>query len=260
MLKKKNYLEQEWNRLKKQELKFLKERENKKDSFLNQKLSTIIPPKLQNTLDAAFSKAFGVIFDKGTEWIEKTYKKEELQKDFKINEFANEIKQTRKTLKAFAKKAEGSGKLNLLVSGTAGVGMGLLGIGIPDIPLFTAMVLKSIYEIALNYGYDYESKEERRFILLVIQGAVSYGPELKHVNHELDSYIVTKEVPSDYDETIQITNTAAGLSKELLYMKFIQGIPLVGAVGGFYDAIYMKRITQYANLKYKKRFLKQKKH
>ena len=53
--------------------------------------------------------------------------------------------------------------------------------------------------------------------------------------------------------------TAAGLSKELLYMKFLQGIPIVGAVGGFYDAFYMKSITKYANIKYRKRFLLSKK-
>lgn len=41
-------------------------------------------------------------------------------------------------------------------------------------------------------------------------------------------------------------------------MKFLQGIPVVGAVGGIYDAVYMKRITEYANLKYKKRFLMKK--
>ena len=42
-------------------------------------------------------------------------------------------------------------------------------------------------------------------------------------------------------------------------MKFLQGIPVVGAVGGLYDAVYMKRINEYANLKYKKRFLLKKK-
>ena len=42
-------------------------------------------------------------------------------------------------------------------------------------------------------------------------------------------------------------------------MKFLQGIPVVGAVGGLYDAVYMKRINDYANLKYKKRFLLKKK-
>ena len=42
-------------------------------------------------------------------------------------------------------------------------------------------------------------------------------------------------------------------------MKFLQGIPLLGAVGGAYDVVYLKRITEYANLKYKKRFLLKKK-
>ena len=45
------------------------------------------------------------------------------------------------------------------------------------------------------------------------------------------------------------------MSKELLYMKFLQGIPIVGAVGGAYDAIYMKQIVKYSELKYRRRFL-----
>ena len=56
-----------------------------------------------------------------------------------------------------------------------------------------------------------------------------------------------------------IQKTAALLSKELLYMKFLQGFPVVGAVGGAYDVIYMKQITEYSNLKYKHRFYEMKK-
>ena len=125
--------------------------------------------------------------------------------------------------------------------------------------MFTGMILKSIYEIALNYGYEYDTEGERRFILLLIQGAVSYGQEMLAVNELVDLYIQTAEIPDCYDEKEQIEKTAAGLSKELLYMKFLQGIPLLGAVGGAYDVVYLKRITEYANLKYKKRFLLKKK-
>lgn len=258
MFQKKSPFEQEWEKLNKKEQKFLQAREQKKDSVLNQKLAEKVPAKLQGTLDMAFAKAFGMIFEKGTGVIEKTYKKEELQKEFKINEYANEVRQNKKSLRVFGKKAEGSGRVNLVVSGVAGVGMGLLGVGIPDIPVFTAMVLRSLYEIALNYGYEYESEGERRFILMLIQGAVSYGPEMLEVNAQIDAYLSTSEIPQDYEEKQQIEKTAAGLSKELLYMKFIQGIPIVGAVGGIYDAVYMRRITEYANLKYKKRFLMKK--
>jgi len=41
-------------------------------------------------------------------------------------------------------------------------------------------------------------------------------------------------------------------------MKFLQGIPLVGAVGGVYDVVYMKQITEYAKIKYQRRFLRTK--
>lgn len=259
MFQKKSAFEVEWEKLKKKEHKFLKEREEKKESFLNQKLSEKVPPKLQGTLDKAFAKAFGMIFERGTDVIEKTYKKEELQKTFKINEYTDEIRQNRKSLKAFGKKAESSGRINMLVSGVTGIGMGIAGVGIPDIPVFTGMVLKSIYEIALNYGYEYETEGERRFILLIIQGAVSYGKEMVDVDGVIDDYIQNAEIPEDYSEKQQIEQTAAGLSKELLYMKFLQGIPVVGAVGGAYDVVYLKRITEYANLKYKKRFLSKKK-
>ena len=214
---------------------------------------------MQETLDKAFAKAFQLIFEKGTGIIEKTFRPEEMKKDYKIKEFTNEVRQNKKSLKAFGKKAEATGNVNLAVSGLAGIGMGILGVGIPDIPVFTGFVMKSIYEIALSYGFSYEELEERRFILLLIEGAVSCGEEMLEVNRLVDEFIESKQLPEGYNEAVQIERAAAGLSKELLYMKFLQGIPVVGAVGGAYDVIYLKRITEYANLKYKKRFLLKKK-
>ena len=146
MFQRKSAFQIEWEKLNKKEQKLLKDREAKKESFLNQKLAEKVPEKMQSTLDKAFAKAFGMIFEKGTGMIEKTYKKEEMQKTFQINEYINEVRHSKKSLKAFGRKAEGSGVVNLLVSGAAGIGMGLAGVGLPDIPVFTAMVLRSIYE------------------------------------------------------------------------------------------------------------------
>ena len=117
------------------------------------------------------------------------------------------------------------------------------------------MLFKSIYEIALNYGYSYDNDRERNFILLIIQGAVSYGKNLTQINNEIDNFIKTGRFAEDVDLQKQIRKTSALLSKELLYMKFLQGTPIVGAIGGVYDVIYMKNITDYANIKYKRRFL-----
>ena len=152
MFHRKDPLTAEWEKLIKQESKLIKEREEKKDSLLNQQLASKVPPKLQDTLNKAFAKAFGMVFEKGTDVIEKTYKKEDIEKTYKINQYTHEIRQNKKSLKAFSKNASKSGRTNMLVSGVAGIGMGIVGVGIPDIPVFTAMILKSIYEIALNYG------------------------------------------------------------------------------------------------------------
>lgn len=247
-------LQKEWAKLEKQETAYLAKRMEKTDSKMNQFLEKKVPPNLQSTLDGAFSKAFYVVFEKGTGVIEKTYKKEELQKSYQINEYAAKVRGNRKSLKAFSRKASGAGNMNLLISGVSGIGLGVLGIGLPDIVLFTGLMLKSIYEIALNYGFDYEDENEKRFILLVIRGALSHGTDLEEINSEVNSYIEHGSYYNEMNMDNCIKETAGCLSKELLYMKFLQGIPIVGAAGGAYDAIYMQQVVRYAELKYRRRF------
>lgn len=269
MAKKLTPLEKEWEKLEKQETTYLQKRMEKTDSKSNQLLAEKVPAKLQETLDAAFYKAFRLVFEKGTAVIEKTYKKETMQQDFQINEYASQVRGNRKSLKTFSKKASGAGNVNLLLSGVSGVGLGVLGIGIPDIVLFTGLMLKSIYEIALHFGFDYQEEAEKRFILLLIRGALAHGEELEDLEREVNAYIaehirgqrsVDTGVNSNQlsirtaDLDTCIREASSCLSKELLYMKFLQGIPIVGAVGGAYDAIYMKQIVKYAELKYRRMF------
>lgn len=252
-------LEKEWIKVEKQEQTYIQKRMKKKDSRLNQLLEKKVPQNLQNTLDTAFSKAFYLIFEKGTGIIEKTYSRDELEKTYQINEFTSQVRNNTKSLKSFSKKASGAGNVNLLLSGVSGIGLGVLGIGIPDIVLFTGLMLKSIYEIALSYGFDYEKEEEKQFILLLIQGAISYGDELHDINDELNYFIETGHFERCQVLSDSINAAAGGLSKELLYMKFLQGIPLIGAAGGAYDVIYMKQIVKYAEMKYRRRFYSKRK-
>ncbi len=247
-------MEKEWGRVVNQELAYVQKRAEKTDSRLNQLLEKKIPAGLQNTLNTAFAKAFFLVFEKGTGVIEKTYKKDEMKKQYQINEYAAKVHGNKKALKVFSRKAQGAGMGNLLLSGVSGVGLGVLGIGLPDIALFTGLMLKGIYEIALHYGFDYEDEEEKKFILLLIRGALSYGEELRSINEELNFYMDYGAFVKDRAMENAINAAAGCLSGELLYMKFLQGIPVVGAVGGAYDAIYMKQIMEYAEIKYRRRF------
>ena len=254
MIKRKTPLQKELILLEKQEKRYLEHRQSQSDSKLNKFLEDKVPDKLQKTLEKAFASAFKLIFVKGVSVIEKTYKKQEIEKDFKVQDYASQIKNDRKSLRAIRKNAGNTGKMNTLASGTAGLGMGLIGVGIPDVPVFTGFLLRSIYQIALKYGFSYEEEQEKKWILLLIQGAASYGEQQKTADKAVESYIQNGFFDScnSLDEIIQ--ETAQILSGELLYMKFLQGIPIVGVVGGAFDFKYMKEITTYAEIKYRKRY------
>ncbi len=248
--------QREWVDLLAHEKRFLESRAEKQDSALNRFLAKRIPDKLQSTLDEAFAAAFALIFDQGLGIIEKTYDKEAIQKDYRIKHHRNLAQPDHRTLRVFAEAGQKAGQSNLGLSGTIGIGMGLLGMGIPDIPIFTAMMLRSIYAIALNYGFGYESPRERAFILMLIQAAVSCGDALTEADARVNDFIATGQLPAGFDRDAQIQAASGALSKELLYMKFLQGVPIVGAVGGAYDVIYLKLINEYANYKYLRRFLR----
>ena len=247
-------LERELLRLNNEERRYMQKRKEEKPSRLNALLEDKVPDKLQDTLDNAFGAAFSLIFQKGTGIIEKTYNKERISEDSRKGHRQILHHQDRRSFRNVTERAGGSGLKNLVLSGAAGIGMGAVGAGLPDIPVFTAMILKSIYEIALQYGFSYDTEEEKYFILLLIRGALADWETLQEIEKEIDVFMESELLPMYYSREGQIRTTAAELSKEMLYMKFLQGTMIVGAIGGVYDVIYMKKINEYAELKYRRRF------
>ena len=264
LFKKKSPWQKEWDDLLKREAKFAEKRQAGPTSVLINKLDRFVPEKLSGTLNTAFYKGFEVIFEKGTGVIEKTYNKDKKEKDFQLNTYAAELGADRKTARKFTKQAKSTKAANLLVSTVEGVGLGLVGAGIPDIPLFIAMVLKSVYEIALSYGYRYDTEEEKVFILKLIQVSMMDGPEYLEANAQfndlIDQIVEDGDSLEGYhvDKEAQMKATAESLSAEMIYTKFLQGTTIVGVAGGIFDPIYINRISDYAVLKYRRRFIRSK--
>lgn len=215
-----------------------------------------VPDKLRSTLNAAFIKAFQIIFDKGAAIIEKTYAKENAEQQHQINQYAVGLKKDRKSYKLFSRQSDKANAINLLVSGIEGLGLGLVGCGIPDIPLFTSVILRNLYEISVNYGYDYTFPEEKYYQLLIIKGAFVYREELKKCIDELDSYTNAFVMPTKEDIDELIKSTASALADEMLFLKFVQSIPIVGVIGGASNTVFLRRIQKFAKINYQYRMLK----
>ncbi|MCR5702672.1 MAG: EcsC family protein [Lachnospiraceae bacterium] len=228
-------------------------------SFIREK----VPSSLQRTLESAFGKAFHMVFQKGTAIIEKTYRKDEQksiykQSDKKMNREGFSVS----GVKRFDRQAKMTIRKNLIISLFEGIALGLCGMGIPDIPIFVSVMLKSIYEIAISFGFGYTSEKEKLFILKLIDASLKSGDVLRKKNEEINELIDAMSNGEELDEGLlrvmvvrQTDGAANALSRELLYGKFIQGKAIIGLIGGVNDIVCLKRITDYAVLKYKRRFL-----
>lgn len=222
-------------------------------------LEGYIPEKVYVNLRAAFATAFTIIFEKGIDVIEKTYDKENLMKEFESHDSSVDKGKTRRELMKFRRDVSKSGKWKYLLTTAEGIGLGVLGIGLPDIVIFIGFVLQSVYEVALRYGYDYNKPEERIFILKMLEASIQKREKWIKSDMAVEDYMKSFEVPDPDDLQTQIGTTADAFALDMLVMKFIQGLPVVGVIGGLSNPVYYNRIMEYVRLKYHKRYLLEKK-
>lgn len=255
-------IQKELGAIKREEEKLLKAavRRNTAGAPLSQwkeALEKKIPGQVEEKLKAAFIKAFVMIFEKGTSVIEKSYKKEEIQDNYRIKNYAVEVKSRRRELRSLKKGARAANLGNLALTAVEGVGLGALGIGLPDIVLFVGMVLKGVYETSLHYGYDYERPQERYLILKLLEASLAKGEEWNRLNEEIDSWLESGVFPEPEEDVIkmQIEKTAGRFALDMLFLKFVQGIPIAGIAAGVGNPIYYRKVMQYIQLKYQKRYL-----
>jgi len=200
-------------------------------------LAEKVPAKVTAGLQIAFSKAFGVVFEKGTSVIDKTYNKDELVQNHQIQDYAVHLKGSRKELKRMRIIAAKSNFINASITTAEGTALGALGIGMPDIVVFIGMLLKGAYESALQYGYDYNDSKERLLILKMMEAALAKKEDWVCVNVEVDRLLMADHVPTEEDIKVQTKRTADMFAMDMLVMKFVQGLPVVGIIGGLANPV-----------------------
>ncbi|MBP1743738.1 MAG: hypothetical protein H6Q58_716 [Firmicutes bacterium] len=258
-------LDKQLKRLEKKEFKILNKEENKlmktKIAPAVEKIQEKIPEKLNSALETAFFKGFKLVFEKGLAYIDKTYNKEKLKMEYAYNNSEVNRKMNWRRMRKLDKTSRHSQTVSSLISVVEGGVLGAFGIGLPDIPLFISVIIRNIYEIAYSYGYNPEKDEEREYILLLICGAITKGQRQKEFNEKIDlaGRRLDLNIQSEINLEDQMRETAKVLSESMLTAKFVQGIPVVGAVGGIVNYSIIKRIGEYSSLKYKKRYLNRKK-
>ena len=227
--------------------------EKKIDSLMN-KVENKIPDDLKSKLEAAFYKAFGIVFEKGTGVIDKTYDRKTMNMDFRA--YRSIIDKDSEALIHLRRKLDRSLKKDIALTAAEGTGLGILGIGLPDIPIFIGVILRSIHKIASTYGFDCSDENEKCYILKLITGAMSRGEGRERTDRQIKrmEYLIDNNIfEGDLDR--EMKRTAGVLANELLTYKFVQGLTFVGVIGGYTNVKVFRRIVTYAHLKYERRCL-----
>ncbi|MBQ3077270.1 MAG: EcsC family protein [Clostridia bacterium] len=245
----------ELRRLQQEERRWLAKHQQPREGRLERLLAERVPAGLREKLESAFSKGLMTVLKKGEGWSERMLRRQAVEQAHRRNLRNARVMGSSRSLKAFSGTAGRTGVGNTVLSGFSGAGLGLLGIGLPDIVLFSLLLQKALREIALGYGFDGGSDRDRCFDLLLIQGALSHGAALERVNGLLDRFIRTGNFPREVTLDSCIQGAADALSDRLLEMKFLQSFAVVGVVGGLGDLFCMREVTAFARLKYHRRFL-----
>lgn len=267
--KEKNYqkaIQKEWKALQKREsrIEVVFEKEQNGTGW-RQMLESKVPDKIRTNLEKAFCVAFTTVFEKGTGIIEKSYDRQKILDNVQIQNYAFQVKADRKSLKQVRNGVAHKNLGNIAATAVEGVGLGVLGIGLPDIVIFTGVLLRGVYEVSLHYGFDYDTEEERYFILKLMETAMRSGEAWKAGNGEIDRLIIEMAEeeacpgPAAYatkeDVAEQIWNTSDAFAADMLILKFVQGIPIVGILGGCGNPVYYNKVMKYAQMKYQRRYL-----
>jgi len=246
-----NIYDKELQKVKKREAAFFNEKASLsamlKTDQVNDKLIEIIPYTLEATLKEAFYRGFEFIVDNQSGVVRKSVRRR-ISKNFDLT--------GKQQLKRLDKSSVNSKMLKSGLTFVEGAGLGLLGIGLPDIPIFCALLLNGVYEQAANYGISCASRQEKYYALMLIEAALSDKKAAASLNRQIDGFATAPPAKMLRIFTNkQMKNTSAALARALLVAKFVQGLPLVGAVGGITNLSVYNKVTEFASIKYKKRFL-----
>ena len=247
-------------RLQKKQRGILEQKAKKTGGVQAASLARHIPTGAQAAMERAFCAAFATVFQKGIGVIEHTYGREEREERHRMQAALFARKPGRRSLRALEKSALRGQELAALATAAEGGILGAAGIGLPDIPLFAGVLLRGVCQIAVGYGFDHDSREERTYLLSVIRCALTEGPDVWEMDRETDllgnsiGHTRGFAVPEEMFQTA-LTNTGEALSRTMLGIKFLQGIPLIGVAGGAANFSVYQKVIRWAALKYEQRCL-----
>jgi len=161
----------ELKRAEQQEKDYLKKRAKRKTTLLNSLAEDRVPKGIQSKLNEAFCKAFQVIFDRGMPAVERTINRRGIENRWEENIHHAQILRDTSSIRNITREATKDSMRGMLLSGASGVGLGVLGIGLPDVPVFAGMIMR---DVNIKVSYREFEFEGTSFRITITAGVEEY--------------------------------------------------------------------------------------
>ncbi|MGI6204204.1 MAG: EcsC family protein [Anaerovoracaceae bacterium] len=228
------------------------------DKGIQAKAREKAPQKIMDKVRSALIKGFILIFTKATPAIEAAggLKKKKLKAELNIGALDKGI--SLGAIQRVDEAAADTASTNKSITSVEGAVMGLFGWGPQDSPIFLAVILKSIYEVAASYGFDYNANEEKRYIIALMNAALADPFEKIALSKKCDEVGLAIDLGNGDSSEIgeeELQEAAEKIADSILILKVLMMIKVAGTFSAVTNYKMVKQVTEYAKVKYRQRFL-----
>ncbi|MBL6988756.1 MAG: EcsC family protein [Bacteriovoracaceae bacterium] len=123
-----------------------------------------------------------------------------------------------------------------------------------DVPAIIVLALRTIYKIGLCYGFEPTTVEDEEFVLMILATSGA-----NTMSEKIAALTLIKGVEKKIAKDLAVQKLANQLTTNMAKRKFLQIVPVVGAVvGGGINGMFMKDVGLAAQRSFQNKWLEQK--
>ncbi len=240
-----------------QMIRFFGERQVRPQICSMKRMTDALPEVHRQMLDAAFAESLRLLIDPSRGIVDGMIDREKLEQTHHRFDRMIDADTGYKAMAALDREAARLQRGALSLAALEGAGLGTLGIGCPEAAVLTALMLRSIFETAVLYGMNISHPWERELMLMLLAAAFVRGEDACAQQRQLAAVLrrLGEGEPPEIDREHRIRLAGERMSESMSLQKFIQGIPVLGVSGMFFNTAAAVRLHTLSRYVYRERYL-----
>lgn len=240
-----------------QMIRFFRVRQDRPQIRSMKRMADALPEAHRRMLDTAFAESLRLLIDPSRGIVDGMIDREELEQTHHRFDRMVDADTGYKALAALDREAARLQRGDLSLAALEGAGLGTLGIGCPEAAVMTALMLRSIFETAIAYGVNVSHPWERELMLMLLAAVFARSEDASAQHRQLAAVLrrLGEGEPPGIDREHRIQLAARRMSESMSLQKFIQGIPVFGVSGMFFNTAAVVRLNTLSRYVYRERYL-----